>query len=188
MTLQTPCVPDHSTSLEWITVAAIIAGPVLALLFQRLLDNWREHSKRRTSLFFTLMATRARASFQLPEHVQALNSIDVAFSNDGEIRRLWKLVLDHLAIDENSAGWADKLDDLRVDLYQAIGNKLGYRYTTDYIKRGIYFPQYHLNFYNNQNQIYAGLAQALSSGKLEVKLSQENPPTVAQPQPPVRRG
>ncbi len=186
MTPQSPCVLVHPTSLEWITIAAIIAGPVLALLFQRLLDNWRERSKRRTNLFFTLMATRARAMFQLPEHVQALNSIDVVFSKDDEIRRLWKLVLDHLWIDETSAGWPDKLDDLRVDLYQAIGNKLGYRYTTDYIKRGIYFPKYHLNFYENQNNIYSGLARALSGGKLEVNLSQENPPAVAQP--PVRRG
>jgi hypothetical protein len=165
---------------EWITIAAIIAGPVLALFIQRVLDWWRERDKRRKSLYFTLMGTRAM--FNSPEHVQALNSIDVVFRKDEDIGKLWKKVLDHLALDTASNDWGHILDDLRSDLYRKIGDTLGYKYTTDYIKRGIYFPKYHGDFILNQAEIYAGLAKALKDGKLKVELAQEPP------QPPVRIG
>jgi uncharacterized protein DUF6680 len=139
---------------EYVTIAAIVLGPVLALLMQRVLDWIRRHEEARKRLYFTLMGTRAL--FTSNEHVQALNSIDVMFSKDQEIRDLWRKCLDHLATDENTPGWNDRLIDLRADLYQAIGNKVGFRYTTDYIKRGIYFPKFHSNVLLNQNKCWKG--------------------------------
>ncbi len=167
---------------EWLTITAIIAGPILALLAQRMLDWWRQRDKTRKSLYFKLMATRAM--FNSPQHVEALNSIDVVFSNDKSVRDLWKKALDHLATDEMAPGWNDTLDTLRVDLYQEIGNKLGYKYTTDYIKRGIYFPTYHSNFVMNQNAIYGGLAKAIKDGELRVKLIDGEPPPDVKAIPP----
>jgi hypothetical protein len=157
----------------YLTIAAIVLGPVLALLAQRALDFLREKGERQKKLYFTLMGTRAL--FNQQEHVQALNSIDVIFSKDGNIRDLWRRCLDHLATDEVNPGWLDTLDTLRVDLYQAIGNKLGYHYTTEYIKRGIYFPKYHSNLVTNQNKLLEGFAKAVESGKLKVEVV-ETPP------------
>lgn len=65
---------------EYVTIAAIVLGPILALLAQRALDWLRKREETQKHLYFTLMSTRV--VFQATEHVQALNSIDVVFSAD----------------------------------------------------------------------------------------------------------
>ena len=62
---------------EWVTVAAIIIGPILAIQIQKILDNLREKKKRRITIFKTLMSTRATRLNK--EHVEALNMIDIEF-------------------------------------------------------------------------------------------------------------
>jgi hypothetical protein len=159
----------HPSWFDWITVAAIVLGPILALLTQRALDWLRSKEDRREKLYFTLISTRAQ--WLSNEHVQAVNSIDVVFADDKNIRALWRKCLEHLATDEKAAGWNDTLIDLRVDLYQAIGNKLGYRYTTDYLKRGIYFPKHHGLIFEDQAKLLRGLATAVETGRLKVELA-----------------
>ncbi len=44
---------------NWLTVAAIILGPILAVISQRVIDALREKHSRRAQVFFTLMSTRA---------------------------------------------------------------------------------------------------------------------------------
>lgn len=171
----------HPSWFEWITFLALLLGPIIALMTQRILDGLREKDTRRRALYFTLMSTRA--AWLSNEHVQALNSIDIVFAGDANIRDLWKKCLDHLATDENLPNWNDTLADLRSDLYQAIGNKFGFRYTTDYIKRGIYFPKYHGKVVESQNKLLLGLAQAVENGKLKVELVQ---PPAEEPRPLMR--
>ena len=173
----------HPSWFDVITVAAIVIGPILALFTQRVLDWMRKRDDRREQLYFTLMGTRAQ--WLSNEHVQAVNSIDVVFPDDENIRALWRRCLDHLASDESAAGWNDTLIDLRVDLYQAIGNKLGYRYTTDYLKRGIYFPRHHSAVLENQAKLLQGLATAVETGRLKVELA--DPPNQVQVQQHQRR-
>jgi hypothetical protein len=163
----------HPSWFDWITVAALVLGPIFALLTQRVLDWLRNREATQKKIYFTLMSTRA--SWLSNEHVQALNSIDIVFASDKKIRELWKKCLDHLATDESATGWNETLMDLRVDLYQAIGNRLGYKYTTDYIKRGIYFPKYHGKVQENQNKMLEGFAKAVEHGKLKVEIIE--PPT-----------
>jgi len=165
------------TWYEYLTIAALILfGPVFAVFSQRVVDWLRERADREKKLYFSLM--RTRAVFFSDEHVQSLNSIDVVFAKDKSIRDLWKKCLDHLSTDENLPGWNDTLTTLRVDLYQEIGNKLGYRYTTDYIKSGIYFPTRHQNIMVAQVKVLEGLAKAVEQGVLKVKLEEPPPPVV----------
>jgi hypothetical protein len=170
------------TWYEYLTIAALILGPVLALSAQRALDWFRERARRKQHLYFTLM--RTRAVFYSDEHVQSVNSIDVVFAKDKSIRDLWKKCLDHLSTDENLPGWNDTLTTLRVDLYQEIGNKLGFAYTTDYIKRGIYFPTRHQNALVAQLDVLEGFAKAVDGGVLKVTLQEEAPPARIPPDPP----
>ena len=44
---------------EWITVAAIICGPILAVQAQKWIETAREKRNRRLNVFKRLMATRA---------------------------------------------------------------------------------------------------------------------------------
>jgi uncharacterized protein DUF6680 len=105
------------TWFDWITVAAIIVGPVLALFAQRVLDLLRERKKERKQLFNTLMTTRHQ--LYSPAHLQALNSIDIVFKDNERICAAWKAVLDYAAmkVDESDAkalaDWSQRLLDLR---------------------------------------------------------------------------
>ena len=47
-----------NAGFQWITIAAIIVGPVLALFAQRVLDNIRETKKRKHALFHALLTSR----------------------------------------------------------------------------------------------------------------------------------
>ena len=65
------------TTGEWITISAIIIGPILAVQVQKLIERYKEKNDRKLNIFKTLMATRgARVSF---EHVRALNMIDTEY-------------------------------------------------------------------------------------------------------------
>src|SRR3989442_4134092 len=113
---------------EWLTIAAIVLGPVLALLAQRALDRIREKKKQRVGLYLVLMSTRAQPLS--PAHVQALNSIDVVFNRrrkDKAIRAAWEKWFAHAVTPPPTPsaaptlGRGERLNDLKVELYQAIG-------------------------------------------------------------------
>ena len=161
---------SQPTWFEWITVAAIILGPILALMIQRLIDFLREKKERRARLFLTLMSTRAT---QLaPDHVNALNSIDVVFSSwrDRNVRDAWHTVLAHLVTDTSKLDWQEKLNDLKVDLYREIGARVGYSFTTDYLKRQIYYPKYYGDMESDSLKLRKTLLNALTDEGLKIKI------------------
>lgn len=65
--------------LSVLTVIAIIAGPILAVQVQKLIERITQKRQSKKTLFMTLMSTRGRPL--VLEHVQALNMIDVIFSD-----------------------------------------------------------------------------------------------------------
>jgi hypothetical protein len=165
------------TWFDWITVAAIIIGPVFALFAQRALDSLRDRKKQRTQLYFTLMSTRNQLFS--PAHLQALNSIDIVFKKDQRIRNAWKAVLDQASarFDEKDAAalaaWNERLLNLRVDLYQIIGQELGYQNTTDYIMRSIYSPKLVGEVEEEWHRVRRGLVRVLDKGVVPVKIVED---------------
>ncbi len=169
---------------DWLTVAAIVIGPVLALLTQRALDRLREHKNRRVQLYLTLMSTRAVGLS--PAHVQALNSIDTVFGGRGDqkIRDAWQKVLEHLATDPATERWGERLLDLKTDLYQAIGSAVGYNYGIDYLKTRVYAPRAYVDMEQEQIHIRQMLGRCLSERGLKVDLGElrpEAPPALRPP-------
>lgn len=71
-------------------IVAILIAPFLAVFAQRQIDLWREQRQRKLWVFKTLMATRGRTLS--PEHVQALNMIELEFQKSSEkpILDAWK--------------------------------------------------------------------------------------------------
>jgi hypothetical protein len=67
----------HPSWFDWITVAAIVVGPVLALAAQRMLHRIREKKNRRADLYLTVMGLRA--TWLHHDSVRAFNSIDTVF-------------------------------------------------------------------------------------------------------------
>ena len=65
------------TISDGLMIIAILIAPFLAVFAQRQIDLWREQRQRKLWVFKTLMATRGRTLS--PEHVQALNMIELEF-------------------------------------------------------------------------------------------------------------
>jgi len=159
---------------DWLTVAAIVLGPILAIATQRLIDFLREKKDRRVKLFLTLMSSRAT---QLaPDHINALNSIDVVFSGkrDQTVRNTWHMLLEHLIKDANQAGWQERVNDLKVDLYREIGVRVGYSFTTDYLKRQIYYPIYYQDMEVDNLKLRKTLLNVLTECGLKIILRESH--------------
>jgi Family of unknown function (DUF6680) len=122
-----------------------------------------------------------RSSPLHPDHVRALNSIDAIFDRrkDKNVREAWGKVLAHVATDTKAEGWQEKLIDLRVDLYQAVGRAVGYDHSIDYIKTRIYVPLLYGDIELETLMIRKGFANAVKDGGLRV-IPMEQPPVAAQ--------
>lgn len=177
--------PPKPSWFDWLTVAAIVLGPVLALLSQRVLDRIRQRKDQRQRLFFALMASRA---LQLsPNHVQALNSIDTVFSGDSKedqtIREKYRAWIEQMGRDSNTPGWLERANDLKVELYQAIGEAVGFKFSIDYLKRQAYVPIAHSDWDTQARQIQTALARAVTVDGVKVEIVEKDR-RPAPPKPP----
>jgi hypothetical protein len=138
-------------NFDW-TAAAIVAatflGPVCAVEIQKRLEKRREARARREKLFTTLMATRSiRVS---PQHVDALNAIDLTFDGkdekETEVRRAWAAYLDVLntpAERRSEPAYNLNFDAKFIDLLYAISQAIGHNFDKTYLKNSWYRPQAH---------------------------------------------
>ena len=144
-------------SNEYLTIFALLAGPVIAVQLQKFIEKTSEAKKRKEWIFKTLMATRgALLSF---DHVAALNRIDLEFSNSNKYKKVleaWKLYLDNLFIKTESEQatlvWNEKNSDLLADLLYEMSRSLGYDFEKSLIKRNIYYPRGH-GIIERENQL-----------------------------------
>lgn len=179
---------------DWITVAAIVAGPVLALATQRGLDAVREKRQQRVQIYLTLMSLRSTPLHT--DHVKALNVLDTVFSRrndkDRRVRDTWDKVLAQLNTkregnEDELKYWDNRLLDLRVDLYQAVGRAVGYDHSVEYIKTHIYGPKYYHDAEMDQISIREGFVKILSPNGLKVVVNNTEPdvpPSSNEPHPP----
>ena len=128
------------------TIMAIIVGPIAALAVQRILDSFRERRYRKLVIFRELMATRATRL--IPRHVDALNAIEVEFSDgsagDTKVLEAWRLYLDHLGDNTgDQQRWTEKGNDLLVDLLYEMSRALKYDFSKVDLKKNIYTPMAH---------------------------------------------
>jgi hypothetical protein len=66
------------TISDGLLILATIAGPILAVQAQKWVERATEKRRQRLMIFTTLMNTRATRL--APDHVQALNMIDLVFN------------------------------------------------------------------------------------------------------------
>ncbi len=119
-----------------------------------------------------------RATWLHPDSVRTLNSIDTIFDkrSDEPVRNAWTQVIAHVntprpdwgVAREQAQAWDGRLVDLRVDLYQLLGQAVGYDHTVDYIKTQFYNPQYHQDVELEQMQIRKQFAKAITDEGLKV--------------------
>jgi hypothetical protein len=156
-------------ALGIVTIAAIIAGPILALEMQRRLDAQRDTRTRKLSVFKTLMGNRATPLS--PFFVQALNLIDIEFdaNNEKPVRDAWKVLLDHfeeLGTFNQSGTVApahvlERTRSLTGALLLQMGKSLGYEFDEVQIKKGGYYPFGLGNVEQEQHAIRRGFLDLL---------------------------
>lgn len=144
---------------DWAVVISTIFGPILAVQAQKAIEAFRERTVRKTRLFEQLMATRA--SKVSPEHVRALNMIDLVFygsrgvlgrsqrsKNEQRVLDAWKEYLDHLnnrAHEDQVPLWVAQGEELFVNILFAISEDVGFKFDRVQLKRGSYSPIAHFD-------------------------------------------
>lgn len=149
------------TISDWLVIGAIIIAPILAVQIQKFIENKREKRARKMQIFRALMATRATPLY--PQHVEALNMIDIEFFENKKITDAWKLLLDNFANypkDPKDANYQAQLNfsmekstDLLVDLLYEMAKYLNYTFDKVHIKRGAYIPKGHADYILDQEFI-----------------------------------
>lgn len=176
-----------------ITVIAIVVAPIVALKVQRKADEAREAKGRRLWIFKTLMSNRATRLN--PNFVQALNMIDIEFTDKSEkdVRDAWKELQNHYSdwgmktpqqrqVDDKND--IDKAGDLLAELLVKMGKVLGYEFDRVYVKKACYYPEGLGNIEQEQHALRGALLNLLSGrgAKLPIAVfTQDFQPLTVQP-------
>jgi hypothetical protein len=181
------------------TVVALLIGPVLAVLVTRWIDSERLTQTRRMDVFRVLMRTRRMRL--TPEHVGALNLVEIEFHSETAVIDAWKAYWAHLhrtmPPNENEQGQLFReRDALLTKLLHAIATSLKFNIEQLDIFEGGYIPQGWLDDEQNQRVLRALLLDILSGKRgipvvplsLPVQNSPFPPPPDEIPSPPAGSG
>lgn len=160
---------------DWLVIASTLLGPILAVQAQKAVETFKEKRSRKIKVFQTLMATRAaRLS---PDHVQALNMIDLVFygksifgihhrsKNETLVIAAWREYHDHLSTqfnDESVPVWSARCDELMINLLYVIANDVGYSFDRVQLKKGSYSPVAHGRLESEQETMRKLFIEVLS--------------------------
>lgn len=131
----------------WAIVAATALGPIFAILITRWRDWVRERRARRMHIFRTLLSTRRQAIN--PEHVIALNLVEVDFYGVTSIEMAWRSYNQHLnsaprgrkMTPEEDEAFGNTRNDLLAKLLFAIAHSLGFKMSELDLRNGGYSPE-----------------------------------------------
>lgn len=168
---------------DWATIVAALLGPVLAVQAQKAVELLREKHRRKAFLFEQLMATRAARL--APEHVRALNMVDLVFygerilglqrrsAKEQRVLDAWKEYHDHLnnkVDDAQISLWIAQGDELFTNLLYAVAQDLGFKFDRVQLKRGAYSPVAHGEIEAEQTELRKA-ALSLVTGKHALKMN-----------------
>jgi hypothetical protein len=149
----------------WLTIIAIIVGPLLAILIQRWRDNRREQRNRKYEIYRRLVMT-LKAPLA-PSHVDAINGIQMEFRDEAQVLDAWRLYTSHLNAAQQRAAdanrWNEKKFDLLIDLVYEMGQRLGYKNINKAALRdNTYLPQGFVDVEAEWHQIRKAWSEVLA--------------------------
>ena len=132
------------TLVDKLTIFALIAGPVIAVLIIRYWDEKRETNRHKWKIFRNLMCY-----YKHPHShgfVSSLNLLEVEFHDDKAVLAAWNSMYEHFHKEEPIEDNRNKIfhgerDKLRTELLQKVAHSLGIKLDSlDMIQSG-YSPQ-----------------------------------------------
>ena len=141
---------------DWLLIAATVSGPILAVQAQKWVERATELRRRRLWIFETIMANRATRLAD--DNIKALNSIDLVFrpriipsKKDRAVISAWRDLFGELTqgLKEGETdpilvnAWLGRCNEFYVKLEAAMAAALGFRFTDEELRRGIYYPRGH---------------------------------------------
>lgn len=112
-------------TLDIISILAIIAAPVVAVIIGQKLQNRAKKRQDKMEIFKTLMTSRIHG--WTPESVFALNVIDIVFADDKNVRNQWKTYHDKLCVSDPTQEDLKKIQTEQYKLLETIAVSLGYK-------------------------------------------------------------
>ena len=174
---------------ETIAIAAsTVVGPLAAVFITRWNDRRAQRRERLLHIYRTLMATR-RSTIS-PEHVAAINLIEVEFHGVQPVIDAWTAYITHLNTPSGTTThqvtvWNEKRAELLAILLVKIAKHLGFPKGELEILHGGYAPQGWVDKEVRQQQILDYILRlSASQAILPVSVQQGAPPTNPFPPPP----
>ena len=168
-------------AVEWWVVLATVIGPVVAVQTQKVIERATERKRTRRWIFHALMSNRATRLND--EYIRALNLIDLEFSprrlggsKDKAVINAWRALFgeyshgrsENRTPEEQSAG-NRRMDNCLVALLLAMSAALGYSFSEEELRRGIYYPQGRVDVEESQLIVLHGL-RLLLQGQLAIPM------------------
>ena len=110
---------------DYLTLAALIIIPIVAVVIAQWLQNRSEKRKDKMQIFKTLMTSRIYG--WTPDSVNALNIIDIVYSDDNKVRAAWKDLNDKYRVTNPDQQHLKKIENAQYKLLEAMANSLGYK-------------------------------------------------------------
>ncbi len=147
------------STVEALTILALLGGPLAAVLLTREADRWRDARQRRLDVFRVLM--RTRASRVAVDHVGALNLIPLEFFGHDKIIDKYKQYIANLNLPnptraEDYERFTKARNDLFLELMFEIGSGLRYKFDRHELDGLSYTPQL---FVDDENRNRLGQAR-----------------------------
>jgi hypothetical protein len=145
------------TLVDILTIIAIVVGPIAAVVITRLMDARSSAYSRKYQIFGDLIRTRAAKIS--PEHVSALNLVEIEFNRSARVKSAWDRYMENLSSDtptDQSAfnSFILRRDQLFIKLVQEIANDIGFKHVdiTDMMTSN-YYPRGWQNAEDEQRQL-----------------------------------
>lgn len=116
---------EKMTINDYLTLAALIIIPIVAVVIAQWLQNRSEKRKDKVQIFKTLMTSRIYG--WTPDSVNALNVIDIVYSDDKKVRAAWKDLNDKYRVTNPDQQHLKKIENAQYKLLEAMANSLGYK-------------------------------------------------------------
>jgi hypothetical protein len=157
------------------SVAAIIAAPMITLYVQRKLEDKKARDKRRQEIFNTLWINRRRPYWLA--RIDALNMIDLEFYGEPGVQDAWQALRADYFRQEHPGMNDDQIFQQREELFATllfeISKVLRYKFSRTDIRDNIYRPQLHGTVEEIEIETRARILALLRSDALPVRFVQE---------------